>query len=353
MKPLFRSVLWSALGIAALPSALHAWGHDGHVMVNEVALATLPADFPSWIHDPATAERILFLANEPDRWRNGTNKTMLHATRPDHQIDWESLADAGIDAATLTPFRDDFIAQFAVGRAAHAGLFRPENPQTDPDHIYTQAGFLPWTVEEYFGKVELGFSELKEFEQYGDASEVANARANLIYVMGVMGHFVGDGCQPLHVTKHFNGWFGPNPNGYMTKAGIHGWIDSGFIVKAGIGFAELLPGVKPAQPLEVAPRPDGRDPVWLAVLDYLAATNRQVEPLYQLEKDGPLRMYGAPTAAGRGFIDAQILRGGEMLGALWLTAWRHAGPDTYLQSELVRRNSAAHPAGVTAPAGGG
>ena len=28
-----------------------------------------------------------------------------------------------------------------------------------------------------------------------------------------------------------------------------------------------------------------------------------------------------------------------MLSAIWLTAWRQAGPDVYLQSELVQRTA--------------
>jgi len=343
MTSFFRLLLLP-LGIAALPVGLQAWGADGHRIVNQVALASLPADFPAWIHEPANAERITFLANEPDRWRDDANHMMEHATKPDHEIDWEEFADAGIDVNTLTPYRYEFVVQFAAGRAAHPERFRPINPKTDVNHTYAFPGFLPWAISEAYGKLEVCLSYLKEYEQFGTPAEIANARANVIYVMGVMGHFVGDGSQPLHVTKQFNGWYGPNPNGYITKAGFHGWIDSGFIVKAGINFAEILPGVKPAAPLSLAPRADGRDPVWVAILDYLQESNRRVEPLYQLEKAGPLKMYGPPTTEGRAFIDAQLLRGGEMLGALWLTAWRHAGPDTYLQSELVKRNAAAHPA---------
>ena len=39
--------------------------------------------------------------------------------------------------------------------------------------------------------------------------------------MGVMGHYVGDGSQPLHTTVHFNGWVGDNPKGYTTKQTFH------------------------------------------------------------------------------------------------------------------------------------
>ena len=38
---------------------------------------------------------------------------------------------------------------------------------------------------------------------------------------------------------------------------------------------------------------------------------------------------------------ATVLRGGEMLGSIWLTAWRTAPPDQFLLSELARRSAAA------------
>jgi len=46
-----------------------AWDYEGHRLVNQLALASLPADFPGFVRAPATAERIAFLAGEPDRWR--------------------------------------------------------------------------------------------------------------------------------------------------------------------------------------------------------------------------------------------------------------------------------------------
>jgi hypothetical protein len=336
-----RCIILPVLLFAAAPAALHAWGVEGHEIVNQVALASLPGDFPAWVRTPANSDRVIFLANEPDRWRDSKDKMMLHATAPDHEFNLEEIADAGMDLATLSPYRYEFEVEFAAARAAHEANFRPIDPKYNADHTGDLPGFLPWAIAEHYGRLQAAFSYLKVYEKYGTAQEVENARANVVYLMGVMGHFVGDGSQPLHVTKYYYGCTGPNPHGYVNRGGWHAWIDSGFIDRAGITPAELLPRVEAAVPVSVAPQPDGRDPVFVAVLDYLAATNRQVEPLYQLEKDGPLRMGGPPTAEGRAFIDDQLLRGGEMLGSLWLTAWRHAGPDFYLQSQLVRRNAAA------------
>ena len=68
-------------------------------------------------------------------------------------------------------------------------------------------GFLPWAITENYEKLKSDFSTLKALRQYGGTPvEIANAEADCVYMMGVMGHFVGDGSQPLHTTKYFNGW---------------------------------------------------------------------------------------------------------------------------------------------------
>jgi hypothetical protein len=170
----------------------------------------------------------------------------------------------------------------------------------------------------------------------------------VLYLMGVMGHYVGDCSQPLHTTKHFNGWVGPNPKGYTTWRGFHSWIDGGLIAKAGIRLENLLPRVRSAQPISLAPREDGRDPMFVAVIHYLLEQHKAVEPLYQLEKDGKVGRGDQPVAPeAQALIERQLLAGGQMLGALWLTAWRHVGPDTFLRAALIKRQAAAAvPAGT-------
>ena len=160
--------------------------------------------------------------------------------------------------------------------------------------------------------------------------------------MGVMGHYVGDCSQPLHTTLHHNGWVGDNPHGYTTWPGFHSWIDSGLIAKAGITYADLAPRLVVAQPIALAPRADGRDSMFVAVLDYVRAQHRLVEPLYQLEKAGKLGHGEQPvTDEARAFIVDQLLEGGKMLGAIWLTAYRSAVPDTYLRTNLLKRPARA------------
>jgi hypothetical protein len=338
MRNLLKAGL-ACIAFASTPALLCAWDYPGHRIVNELALQSLPADFPGFVHEPENAERIAFLAGEPDRWRNSPDLALQHDNGLNHYIDLEELADAGLDPATISPFRYEFAAQFAAGRAAHPDRFPPIIAAKDLDRSREWPGFLPWAITENYAKLKSAFSYLKEFERAGTPDEVANAKANVVYVMGVLGHFVGDGSQPLHTTIHFNGWAGPNPNGYTTRTSLHAWIDGGFIAKAGITFAEVAPGLAGATPLDLAPRADGRNPVFADVLDYLLAQNLQVEPLYQLEGNGKFLADGSPGSLdGRTFIDAQLLRGGQMLGSIWLTAWRQAGPDMYLRSQLAKRS---------------
>jgi hypothetical protein len=159
--------------------------------------------------------------------------------------------------------------------------------------------------------------------------------------MGVMGHYVGDCAQPLHTTHHHNGWVGENPNSYTRWPGLHSWIDGGFIGKAGIRTAALLPAVTPAQPIKLAAAAGARDPLFTAIMDYIVAQNKLVEPLYALEKKGIFKSDVAATSVeGQEFIKARLLTGGQMLGAIWVTAWKNVGPDTYLKAQLLKRAAA-------------
>ena len=209
-------------------------------------------------------------------------------------------------------------------------------------HTDKLPGLLPWVVTEYYGKLKAAFSSLLAYQELGTPQEIANAQADVVYIMGTMGHFVGDLSQPLHTTVHHDGWVGPNPHGYFTGKFFHSWIDSGLIAKAGIKVSDLAPRVVPAEPLSLAVRQDARDPVFVAVLDYLIEQNKLVEPLYQLEKEGKLGRGEAPVAPeGRALIENQLHKSGELLGALWLTAWKSAPPEDFLRKQLLKRQAAA------------
>jgi hypothetical protein len=323
--------------LAALTLQVGAWDYEGHRAINELALASLPAEFGGFTLTPAMQERVAFLGGEADRWRNVGDLPLKHVNGPDHFIDLEELPQCGLTPETLPLMRYDFVAAIARERAAHPEKFALIDPAKNADHTRELSGFLPWAITEQYTKLKSCFSYLKALQKYGTPEEVANAQANVVYVMGVMGHYVGDGAQPLHTTMHYNGWVGKNPRGYTTNRTFHAWIDFGYLRQTGgIDVKKLAVKIHPADRIKNAGEPDG---MFRDAVAYLVAQNKLVEPLYELEKEGKLTGEGDKGLEGRPFLDGQLVTAGQLLGDIWYTAWREAPEDQYLQRQLLERNA--------------
>ncbi len=319
----------------------HAWDYEGHRLVNQLALASLPTNFPAFVRAPATAERIAFLGGEPDRWRNTPDLPLQHCNEPDHYIDLEELALYGLIPKSLPVFRYDFVAQLAEVRKAHPQDFPALDPTNNKAHVRELIGLLPWAIAENYGKLKSGFSYLKAFQEDGGTpEEIANAQQNVIYVMGVMGHYVGDASQPLHATIHHHGWVGSNPRNYTTNRSFHSWIDGGYFRKVrGPAVPEMLKQLRPAALVSIQGRTAKPEEMFQAVVGFIEDQFRLVEPLYQLDKEGKLSGEGGVGLQGKLFLENQLIKAGQMLGDLWWSAWEQAPADRYLKEQLAKRTT--------------
>ena len=326
-----------------------AWDYEGHRAVNELALASLPTNFPAFALTPETRDRIGYLAGEADRWRNvtdlktGRDVALGHASGPDHYIDLEDLKSYGLKPEELPLLRYDFVAHIANARKAHPENFPPIDPSKNTDHTRELSGFLPWAITENFEKLQSGFAALAAFEKSGGTpTEIANARQDIVYVMGVMGHFVGDSSQPLHTTMHHHGWVTNglgNPNHYTTSFKFHSWIDGGFFGKTGgIDVKKLSAKIHPAEKISGA---EDEKIIFQRAIDFIVEANKQVEPLYILDRDGKLSNKPGRGDVGRAFLEGQLVKSGQLLGDIWLTAWATAPEDTFLEKQLETRAAAA------------
>jgi hypothetical protein len=329
-----------ALGIVALaitaPPA-QAWDYEGHRLVNQLALASLPTNFPSFVRAADASERVAFLAGEPDRWRNTPDLPLQHCQEPEHFMDLELLADFGLKPDALPVFRYDFISALGAYRKTHPDSAVGEDSRNDPAHKYQWVGLLPWAITENYGKLKSGFSYLKTFETSGGTpDEIANAQANILYIMGTMGHYVGDASQPLHTTIHHHGWKGENPHGYSTRQGIHSFIDGYFKQTSAATLKSLTAKSRPAQIVSIEGRSAKPEEMFQAFMLFIMDTHKLVEPLYKLEKEGKLSTDG-DSSEGRAFLEAQLLKSGQLLGDIWYSAWQQAPPDTFLQRSLASR----------------
>src|SRR5678816_2308885 len=72
-----------------------------------------------------------------------------------------------------------------------------------------RVGYLPYAIVEHYGRLVNAFRHWRNATT-PEAREAA--RADAVHYAGVMGHYVGDAAQPMHMSVHYNGWFDTAPN---------------------------------------------------------------------------------------------------------------------------------------------
>jgi hypothetical protein len=279
--------LAAILCFLALSPPAHAWESEGHRMINRLAAAALPADTPAFLRTEAAADEIEYLGPEPDRWRSRAEPELNAAQAPEHFFDFEE-ADA---LGPLPHNRLDFEAKvFAAGQ-------RPET-----------IGLQPWETDEVWERLKAAMREYRGILAAGGNTKPVEAA--IVFYAGWLGHYVGDGSQPLHVTVQYNGWTGPNPNGYTTSHGIHHQFEGSFVA-ANIHAPEVQARMTAAKAIE--------GDMFDAYVAYLRHSATYVEKVYQLDKAGGF--VGAGSAESRDFAAERLAAGASMLRDMIYTAW--------------------------------
>jgi hypothetical protein len=290
--------LWSRLARTALlatgliclaiqPPAAHAWGNEGHRMINRLAASSLPADVPAFLRSETAINEIEYLGSEPDRWRSPAEPELNAAQAPEHFINLES-ADA---LGPLPRRRLDFEARvFAAGQ-------RPE-----------KIGLQPWETTEVWERLKVALREYRSLAAAGQDTHAVEQVA--IFYAGWLGHYVGDGAQPLHTSIQYNGWVGANPHGYTTSRQIH-WQFEGPFVAANLREPEVRARMTETKAIRGNP--------FYSYVAYLRHSASYVERVYQLEQNGGF--VGTGTAASRAFTAERLAAGASMLRDMIYTAW--------------------------------
>lgn len=305
---------WVAAVVAALfvlPAL--AWDAAGHRMITWLALDGLSADAPEFLRDPAVRHAVGWQSAEPDRWRGVRSAYLMHENAPDHFLDIEDLEKYGLTIGSLPKLRYQYVAAMAVQRHVHPDQIPPHNPKLDSAGQQEWPGFLPYAIVEHHAKLISAFKTyrtLVKLDEPAREPQLAMARRNIMVEMGLLAHFVGDAAQPLHTTKHYNGWVGENPDGFTTAKTFHAYIDGGLIRKAKIDYAMA----KPTQKYEITI--EGTDP-WDAVIAHITRSHDQMKRLYELEKAGTL-----DGEEGKSLVVSRLNDGAAMLAALYNHAWK-------------------------------
>ena len=289
MKPRTILVVVSIIvttAVAALPPRLRGWGDDPHRSINLVAARVLPEDMPAFFRNAAA--RLSFLGPEPDRWRDERQvyKALREASGPDHFIDID-------DPQNFRALPDD--------RFKYADWLRAAGK--DPKDI----GFLPYACLEGYERVQVLFRLWRDPRYEAERNQIEE---NIIFYAGVLGHYVGDGANPLHTTVHYNGWTTSlNPDRFSREP-LHWRFESDY-AQAQIKREDFAGLVKRAERL-----PDPFSDIMRHILDSHSA----VQEVYRLEKQARWDRDNR-NPESKQFVIKRLAAAAQMLANLWYTAW--------------------------------
>ncbi|MGH7506150.1 MAG: hypothetical protein ACRELX_10890, partial [Longimicrobiales bacterium] len=262
-----------------------------HRISGRAAATNLPVEMPAFFREAAA--QLEYLNPEPDRWRSRDFPELDNAHEFEHYIDLEIVPDSALQA----PDRFTYLEMLARG-----GL----------DDAADRAGLLPFRILELYQRLTVGFADWRAAP---DEATRAYIEQRIINDAGILGHYVSDGANPHHATIHFNGWAdgAPNPRGFTTDRTFHRRFESDF-VGAHVTLGELLP--------HVSNWPGAIGDAHTDVVEFLRASNAQVERLYELEQL-PFETTTVSMAHERFAID-RLVAGIEMLRSLWWSAWQRS-----------------------------
>ncbi len=271
------------------PPAAHAWGDEGHRMINRLAASSLPSDVPEFLRSKEAVAEIEYLGPEPDRWRSPAEPELSSAQAPEHFIDLEP-ADA---LGALPHKRFDFLAKvYAAG----------QNP--------TRIGLQPWEATEVWERLKAALRAYRQLSAEHKSTREVEAAA--LFYAGWLGHYVGDASQPLHTTIQYNGWTGPNPNGYTTEHKIHAQFETLFV-------RDNLAALDASAPAKMTAAHAIEGDIFDQYMVYVRHTATYIEKVYQLEKAGGFT--GAGSAESRDFTAERLAAGASMLRDMIYSAW--------------------------------
>ena len=286
-----------AVVVMCLPVALSAWGDVGHRLTGLAAATRLPEEMPAFFRN--ASQQLAYLNPEPDRWKDRAERTLDPAleasTSPEHYIDMDLAAPDVVRAAMAAP-----------NRWAYADTLRRANIAA------TTMGLLPFEILEGAQKLR---GDFRLWRIAPDSTSRSWIEQRIIDDAGILGHYIADGSNPHHTSKHHNGWVGENPRQFATDNRFHYRFESQY-VQANITLPDIFARMTSAP--QVFPN------IRSAVIDYLNTTFGQLETLYQIDKVTPFQAETS-TVEQKAFVAARLAAGAEMLRDIWWTAWVTSG----------------------------
>jgi hypothetical protein len=296
-----RTSSLALLLVAALciPAPAFPWGTRAHAVIDRTAVDTLPADGPIFLKN--YVDYIAGSASIPDTWRGASDPFSKIEEDPNHG--W---------------FREQFAFMNVIPRSRYEfvlALYREQLriERSDPESARRMnvrwTGTLPFAAAEVYGHLVADMRLLRKAKAQG--KDTAFLEQTCAFYVAWMGHYIGDGSQPLHDTIHHDGWQGPDPMGYTRDSKIHGRFESQYVDAIALTEADILPRIGKPGHLQ--------GDVFDLILAHLDEAGSNVEAIYKLDKRNAFADAHDPEA--REMVYSRTAAGARMLRDLVYRAW--------------------------------
>ena len=267
-------------------SPAFSWGPQGHEEINKSAALKAPIGmdaFPSFFRSEESIQLLVYNGPESDRWKRFPGYARSQGHGPSHY--------ANLDLLRYFPVTNDHLIAMQMYRE------RSIDSQL--------VGLLPYYIIETYEKLTVSFAEYRSAVKHGVSTRPIEL--NVLYYAGLLGHYVGDGSQPLHTTSHHHGWVGENPKGYAMDEGMHRRFE-----------VEFVRNIKVEDFQELVKSPSRLHAPFAEIMVYLKNTYSYTERVYELDKAGA---FSQPTPESPQFVKERLAAASQMLVDLWYTAW--------------------------------
>jgi hypothetical protein len=285
--------------ILCIPEPAFPWGTRAHAVIDHTAVDTLPGDGPVFLKK--YADYIAGSASIPDTWRGASEPFSKIEEDPNHG--W---------------FREQFVFMKEIPRSRYEFVLELYKEylrieKSDPENARRMnvrwTGTLPYAAAEVYGHLVADMRYVRKLRAQG--KDTTFLEQTCAFYVAWMGHYIGDGAQPLHDTIHHDGWQGPDPKGYTRDHSIHGRFESQYVEAISLTEEDILPRIGKPGHLQ--------GDVFDLILAHLNEAGTQVETIYKLDQRNAFADAHDPEA--REMVYSRTAAGARMLRDLVYRAW--------------------------------
>lgn len=293
-----RHILLAA-ALSLSPTAAYAWGGTAHAVIDRAAIDAIPDDGPVFLR--RHADYIVASAALPDTWRGDSEPFSKVEEDPNHGWFREQFRFL----KTIPRSRWAFV----IALYKHHEAIKDSDPATAARTNVRWTGALPYAAMEAYNRLIVCMRAIRAANANGADASFAEQQCAFEAVR--LGHYIGDGSQPLHDTVNSDGWRGPNPQGYTRDRSIHGRFESKFVDGMELTAADIAPRIS-------TPAHRTGD-MFSAVLAFLNEAGDQMEAVYRFERRNGFQDFADKDV--RALIYERTAAGAAMVRDMLCRAW--------------------------------